>query len=97
MVNTAFARQISWKGYDFLTNLKHLEHLLNRIPSLATTKMIKCVDLAQEKVYYSLAVNFLTSDYFASCTEMNILGNSILCLLILSSKTVKTVKTRLLT
>ena len=68
--------------------------MLNRIPSLATTKMIKCVHLAQEKVYHSLAVNFLTSDSFASCTEMYIFGNSILCLLILSSKTVKTVKTK---
>ena len=66
-------------------------------PSSATTKMIKCVHLAQEKVYHLLAVNFLTSDSFATCTEMNILGNSILCLLILSSKTVKTVKIRLLT
>ena len=71
--------------------------MLNRIPSLATTKMIKCVHLAQEKVNHSLAVNFLTSDSFASCTEMNILGNKILPLLILSSKTVKKVKTRLLT
>ena len=59
--------------------------------------MIKCVHLAQEKVYHSLAVNFLTSDFFVYCTEMNFLGNSILCLLILSSKMVKTVKIRLLT
>ena len=74
-----------------------LEHLLNRMPSLATTLKIKCVHLAQEKVYHSLAVNFPSSDSFASCTEMNIFGNSILCLLKLSSKTVETVKTILLT
>ena len=59
--------------------------------------MILCVHLTQEKVYHSLDVNFLTSDSFASCTEMNIIGNSILRFLILGSKTVKTVKTGLLT
>ena len=66
---------------------------MNRKPSLATTKMILCVHLTQEKVYHSLDVNFLTSDSFASCTEMDIIGNSILRFLILGSKTVKTVKT----
>ena len=28
------------------------------------------IHLTQEKVYHSLDVNFLTSDSFASCTEM---------------------------
>ena len=69
---------------------------MNRTPSLATTKMILCVHLTQEKVYHSLDVEFLTSDSFASCTEMNIIGNSILRFLILGSKTVKTAKTGLL-
>ena len=69
-----------------------MEHLLNRTPSLATTKMILCVHLTQEKVYNSLDVNFLSSDSFASSTEMDIIENSILRFLILGSKTVKTVK-----
>ena len=47
--------------------------------------MILCVHLTQEKVYHSLDVNFLTSDSFASCTEMDI----ILRFLILGSKSVK--------
>ena len=59
--------------------------------------MILCVHLTQEKVYHSLDVNSLTSDSFAYCTEMDIIGNSILRFLILGSKTVKTVKTGLLT
>ena len=67
----------------------HLGHLLNRTPSEATTKMILCVHLTQEKVYQSLDVNFLTSDSFASCTKRDIIGNSILRFLILGSKTVK--------
>ena len=45
----------------------------------------------------TLDVNFLASDSFASCTEMDIIGNSIRCFLILGFKTVKTAKTRLLT
>ena len=53
--------------------------------------MILCVHLTQEKVYHSLDVNF-TSDSFASCTEMDIIGNSILRFLIFCSKTVKIVK-----
>ena len=36
-----------------------------------------------------------TSDSFASCTEMDIIGNSILRFLMLGSKMVKTVKTGL--
>ena len=59
--------------------------------------MILCVLLTQEKVYHSLDVNFLTSDSFASCTEMDIIRSSILRFLILGSKTVKTAKTGLLT
>ena len=53
--------------------------------------MILCVHLTQEKVYHLLDVNFLTSYSFAFCTEMDIIGNSILRILILGSKTVKTV------
>ena len=52
---------------------------------------------SQEKVYHSLDVNFFMSDSFASRTEMDIIGNCILRFLILGSKTVKTVKTGLLT
>ena len=48
--------------------------------------MILCVHLTQEKVCHSLDLNFLTSDSFASCTEMDIIGNSILRFLILGSK-----------
>ena len=81
----------------FYTNKSIKEHLLNRTPSLATSKMILCVHLTQEKVYHSLDVDFLTSGSFASCTEMDIFGNSILRFLILGSKMVKTVKTGLLT
>ena len=40
--------------------------------------MILCIHLTQEKVYHSLDVNFLTSDSFAFCTEMDIIGNSII-------------------
>ena len=54
--------------------------------------MILCVHLTQEKVYHSLDVNFLTSDSFASCTEMDVIGNSILRFLILGSKTEKSKK-----
>ena len=50
--------------------------------------MILCVHLTQEKVYHSLDVNFLTSDSFASCTEMDNIGNSILGFFILGPKTV---------
>ena len=75
-----------------LQKLSILEHLLNRTPSLATTKMILCVHLTQDKVYHSLDVKFLTSDYFASYTEIDIIGNSILRFLILGSKTVKQLK-----
>ena len=83
---------MSWKGCDFLTKIKHFRTFVEQNTFIKGTKMIKCVHLAQEKVDHSLAVNFLTSDSFASCTEMNIFGNSILCLIILSSKTVKQLK-----
>ena len=43
-------------------------------------------------MYHSLDVNFLTSDSFASCTEMDVIGNSILRFLILGSKTEKSKK-----
>ena len=81
----------------FLQKYSILKHLLNRTPSLATIKMMLCIHLTQEKVYHSLDVNFPTSDSFASCTEIDIIGNSILRFLILGSKTVKTVNTGLLT
>ena len=92
MVYTAYDWQISWKGYDYLQTYIILEYLSNRIHSLATTKMYKCVNVSQEKVYYSLAVKFLTPDYSASCTEMNIFGNSIPLLLEFSFKTEKQLK-----
>ena len=66
----------------FYKNKAFKNILLNRTPSFATTKMILCVHLTQEEVYHSLDVNFLTSDSFASCTEMDIIGNSILRFLI---------------
>ena len=37
--------------------------------------MIICVHHTQEKVYYKLAVDFLTSDSFSSNAKMSIIGN----------------------
>ena len=85
------------RGYDFFTKIKHLRTFIEQNTFISTTKMILCVHLTQEKVYHLLDVNFLTSHSFAFCTEMDIIGNSILRFLILGSKTVKTAKTRLLT
>ena len=58
--------------------------------------MITCVRHTQEKVYYKLAFDFLTSDYFASCAEMSIIGNIIHPLLILSCETVITLRLRII-
>ena len=78
-------------GFQNTFYTKCMNVIIDSIGPSIILRSILCVHLTQEKVYHSLDVNFLTSDSFASCTDMDIIGNSILRFLILGSKTVKTV------